>query len=307
MKNKLLKLKYYLLNPSKLVLRIMNSKFSRILADKTYLKIYFKCKMGYKLNLKNPQTFNEKLQWLKLYDRNPEYTKMVDKYEVREYIKEKIGEEYLIPLIGVYDKFDDIDFDELPNQFVIKCNHDSGGLVICKDKGKLNIEETRKKINKSLKRNYYYSGREWPYKNVKPRIIIEKYMEDSNKSDLIDYKLFCFNGIPKIVLVCSERFSSSNMCETWFDMNWKLIDMTESGHRVDSTISKPKQLKKMVELSKKLSKNIPFIRVDWYEIGDKLYFGELTFYPASGFEKFELKEWNKKIGDMLSIDKLGVK
>ncbi|MDD7150703.1 MAG: ATP-grasp fold amidoligase family protein [Bacilli bacterium] len=307
MKNKLLKLKYYLLNPSKLVLRIMNSKFSRILADKTYLKIYFKCKMGYKLNLKNPQTFNEKLQWLKLYDRNPEYTKMVDKYEVREYIKEKIGEEYLIPLIGVYDKFDDIDFDELPNQFVIKCNHDSGGLVICKDKGKLNIEETRKKINKSLKRNYYYSGREWPYKNVKPRIIIEKYMEDSNKSDLIDYKLFCFNGIPKIVLVCSERFSSSNMCETWFDMNWKLIDMTESGHRVDSTISKPKQLKKMVELSKKLSKNIPFIRVDWYEIGDKLYFGELTFYPASGFEKFEPKEWNKKIGDMLSIDKLGVK
>lgn len=307
MKNKLLKLKYYLLNPSKLVLRIMNSKFSRILADKTYLKIYFKCKMGYKLNLKNPQTFNEKLQWLKLYDRNPEYTKMVDKYEVREYIKEKIGEKYLIPLIGVYDKFDDIDFDELPNQFVIKCNHDSGGLVICKDKGKLNIEETRKKINKSLKRNYYYSGREWPYKNVKPRIIIEKYMEDSNKSDLIDYKLFCFNGIPKIVLVCSERFSSSNMCETWFDMNWKLIDMTESGHRVDSTISKPKQLKKMVELSKKLSKNIPFIRVDWYEIGDKLYFGELTFYPASGFEKFEPKEWNKKIGDMLSIDKLGVK
>ena len=140
----------------------MNSKFSRILADKTYLKIYFKCKMSYKLNLKNPQTFNEKLQWLKLYVRNPEYTKMVDKYEVREYIKEKIGEEYLIPLIGVYDKFDDIDFDELPNQFVIKCNHDSGGLVICKDKGKLNIEETRKKINKSLKTKYYYDGRECP-------------------------------------------------------------------------------------------------------------------------------------------------
>ena len=154
MKNKLLKLKYYLLNPSKLVLRIMNSKFSRILAYKTYLKIYFKCKMGYKLNLKNPQTFNEKLQWLKLYDRNPEYTKMVDKYEVREYIKEKIGEEYLIPLIGVYDKFDDIDFDELPNQFVIKCNHDSGGLVICKDKGKLNIEETRKKVY-NLSNHFY--------------------------------------------------------------------------------------------------------------------------------------------------------
>lgn len=292
--------------PSLILLKLDKMNLIR-LSDKKFIEYRFLSEMGYKLNLKNPKTFNEKLQWLKLYDRNPEYTKMVDKYEVREYIKEKIGEEYLIPLIGVYDKFDDIDFDKLPNQFVIKCNHDSGGLIICKDKNRLDIETARKKINRSLKTNYYYSGREWPYKNVKPKILIEKYMEDSNKSDLIDYKLFCFNGIPKIVLVCSERFSSSNMCETWFDMNWKLIDMTESGHRVDSTISKPKQLKKMVELSKKLSKNIPFIRVDWYEIGDKLYFGELTFYPASGFEKFEPKEWNKKIGDMLSIDKLGVK
>lgn len=292
--------------PSLILLKLDKMNLIR-LSDKKFIEYRFLSEMGYKLNLKNPKTFNEKLQWLKLHDRNPEYTKMVDKYEVREYIKEKIGEEYLIPLIGVYDKFDDIDFDKLPNQFVIKCNHDSGGLIICKDKNRLDIETARKKINRSLKTNYYYSGREWPYKNVKPRIIIEKYMEDSNKSDLIDYKLFCFNGIPKIVLVCSERFSSSNMCETWFDMNWKLIDMTKSGHRVDSTISKPKQLKKMVELSKKLSKNIPFIRVDWYEIGDKLYFGELTFYPASGFEKFEPKEWNKKIGDMLSIDKLGVK
>ncbi len=297
----------YIKNPKSILIYLMNKNFFFFLPDKMYLKWKFKLIMGYKLDLDNPQTFNEKLQWLKLYDRNPEYTKMVDKYEVREYIKEKLGGEYLIPLLGVYDNFDDIDFSNLPNQFVIKCNHDSGGLVISKDKGNLNIEETRKKINRSLKKNYYYAGREWPYKNVKPRIIIEKYMEESNKSDLKDYKLFCFNGIPKIVLVCSERFSSSNMCETWFDMNWKLIDMTESGHRVDSTISKPKQFKKMVELSKKLSKNIPFIRVDWYEIGDKLYFGELTFYPASGFEKFEPKEWNKKIGDMLSINKLGVK
>lgn len=280
-------------HPSLILLKLDKMNLIR-LSDKKFIEYRFLSEMGYKLNLKSPQTFNEKLQWLKLYDRNPEYTKMVDKYEVREYIKEKIGEEYLIPLIGVYDKFDDIDFDKLSNQFVIKCNHDSGGLIICKDKNRLDIETARKKINRSLKTNYYYSGREWPYKNVKPKILIEKYMEDSNKSDLIDYKLFCFNGIPKIVLVCSERFSSSNMCETWFDMNWKLIDMTESGHRVDSTISKPKQLKKMVELSKKLSKNIPFIRVDWYEIGDKLYFGELTFYPASGFEKFEPKEWNKK-------------
>lgn len=281
-------------HPSLILLKLDKMNLIR-LSDKKFIEYRFLSEMGYKLNLKSPQTFNEKLQWLKLYDRNPEYTKMVDKYEVREYIKEKIGEEYLIPLIGVYDKFDDIDFDKLSNQFVIKCNHDSGGLIICKDKNRLDIETARKKINRSLKTNYYYSGREWPYKNVKPKILIEKYMEDSNKSDLIDYKLFCFNGIPKIVLVCSERFSSSNMCETWFDMNWKLIDMTESGHRVDSTISKPKQLKKMVELSKKLSKNIPFIRVDWYEIGDKLYFGELTFIQHLVLKNLNQKSGTKKL------------
>lgn len=297
----------YICHPKDTLVCMMNKNFFFFVPDKIYLKWKYRLIIGKKLDLKNPKLLSEKLQWLKLYDRNPIYTKMVDKYEAREYIKDKAGEKYLIPLIGIYDKFDEIDFDKLPNQFVMKCTHDSGGLVICKDKKQLDLKKARKKINKYLKRKYFYVHREWPYKNVKPRIIIEKYMEDSNKSDLIDYKLFCFNGIPKIVLVCSERFLSSNMCKTWFDMNWKLIDMTESGHRVDSTISKPKQLKKMVELSKKLSKNIPFIRVDWYEIGDKLYFGELTFYPASGFEKFEPKEWNKKIGDMLSIDKLGVK
>lgn len=175
--------------------------------------------------------------------------------------------------------------------------------MICKDKNNLDVKQAKNKINKSLKKNYYYSGREWPYKNVKPRIIVEKYMEESDKKELKDYKLFCFNGIPQIVLVCSERYSSENMCETWFDMNWNLIDVVESGHRIDTTISKPKKFKEMIALSKKLSKGIPFIRVDWYEIKGKLYFGELTFYPASGFEKFEPEEWNYKMGEMLELPK----
>ena len=256
--------------------------------------------MNSKLDLDNPQTFNEKLQWLKLYDRDPKYTQMVDKYEVRKYIKEKIGEEYLIPLLGVYDKFEDIDFDKLPKQFVIKCNHDSGGLVICKDKSMLNIEEARKKINKSLKKNYFYSGREWPYKNVKPRIIIEKYMEDKETKELIDYKFMCFNGEPKCVFTCTERYNDG-LKVTFFDMEWKKMPFIRHYPASSKKINKPVNYDKMLKFSKMLSKNIPFVRVDWYEINGKLYFGELTFYPGSGFEEFKPEEWDKRIGDMLIL------
>ena len=268
--------------------------------DKLYLKIKYKRTFNKKLNLKNPQTFNEKLQWLKLYNRNPEYTKMVDKYEVREYIKEKIGEEYLIPLIGVYDKFDDIDFDKLPNQFVIKCNHDSGGLVICKDKSKFDIESARKKINRSLKTNYYYSGREWPYKNVKPKILIEKYMEDNVDKGLIDYKFMCFNGEPKLSFTCSERYADG-LKVTFFDLDWNKLPVERHYPSSDKRIQKPVNYDLMVKFSTILSQSIPFVRVDWYEINGKLYFGELTFYPGSGFEEFNSYEWDYKIGNLLDL------
>lgn len=226
---------------------------------------------------------------------------MVDKYEAKKYVASIIGEEYIIPTIGIYNSFDEIDFKKLPNKFVIKCTHDSGGLVVCKDKNKLDKNNAKKKIEKSLKTNYYYCGREWPYKNVKPRIIIEKYMCTKEQKELIDYKFFCFNGNPKIILVCSERFSSNNMCETWFDDKWNFLDIIESSHRVDKTIKKPINLSKMMEFSKKLSKDIPFVRVDFYEINGKTYFGELTFFPASGFERFEPKEWDYKLGEMLKL------
>lgn len=275
--------------------------FYNKMSDEKYIKKEFKLRMGYNLDLQNPQTFNEKLQWLKLNDRNPTYTKMVDKYEVKKYVASIIGEKYIIPTLGVYNDFDDIDFNKLPNQFVIKCTHDSGGLVICKDKSKLKITKVKRKINEFLERKYFYIHREWPYKNVKPRIIIEKYMCTKKQKELIDYKFFCFNGNPKIILVCSERFSSNNMCETWFDDKWNFLDIIESSHRVDKTIKKPINLSKMMEFSKKLSKDIPFVRVDFYEINGKTYFGELTFFPASGFERFEPKEWDYKLGEMLKL------
>lgn len=294
----------YIKNPKSILIYLMNKNFFFFLPDKMYLKWKFKLIMGYKLDLDNPQTFNEKLQWLKLYDRNPEYTKMVDKYEVREYIKEKLGGEYLIPLLGVYDNFDDIDFSNLPNQFVIKCNHDSGGLVISKDKGNLNIEETRKKINRSLKKNYYYAGREWPYKNVKPRIIIEEYMEDKIDKELIDYKLYAFNGKVDYVMACFDRFNGGPKF-IYFDKNWNIKkSFSNDGMKYGDSIKlrKPKNLDKMFEFASLLSKNIPFVRVDFYEVNGKLYFGELTFFPSSGFDDTRTNDVKEYLNNELGVD-----
>ena len=291
----------YITHPKEILVYMMNKNFFFFLPDKLYLKFKFKLMMGYKLNLNAPKTFNEKLQWLKLYDRNPDYTKMVDKYEVREYIKEKIGEEYLIPLIGVYDKFDDINFDKLPNQFVIKCTHDSGGLVICRDKNTLDIKDAKKKIDKFMKRNYYKVHREWPYKNVKPRIIIEKYMEDTKAKELVDYKFMCFNGKPKLSFTCSERYNSG-LKVTFFDFNWNKLPFERHYPSSNKKIAKPINYDLMLNFSKTLSNNIPFVRVDWYEINGKLYFGELTFYPGSGYEEFTPSKYDKIIGDFIKLD-----
>lgn len=291
-------------NPQRIILYFMSLGCFNFLSDMNFLKLKYILIFKRKLNLNNPKTFNEKLQWLKLYDRKKEYISMVDKYEVKKYVIEKIGREYVIETFGIYNNWNEINFEKMPNKFVIKCTHDSGGVIICKDKSCFNYDEAKKKINKFLKRNYYWSGREWPYKNIKPRIIVEEYIENKSEGELNDYKFFCFNGIPKIILVCSERFSSNNMCETWFDENWKFLDIIESGHRIDKKIKKPQNFEKMKELSKKLSENIPFVRVDFYEVGGKIFFGELTFYPASGFEKFEPKEWDYKFGQMLDLSKV---
>ena len=271
--------------------------------SKLHLRIIYRIFLHKRLNINNPKTFNEKLQWLKIYDRKECYTKMVDKYEVKQYISNLIGEKYLIPTIGVYDSFDKINFELLPEQFVIKCTHDSGGIVIVKNKKEMDYKAIRKKINRSMRKNYYYLTREWPYKNVKPRIIIEKYMTDDGE-ELADYKVHNFNGNPKLILVCKDRFDNNGMTEDFFDENWKHLDIKRPGHNNSSKIiEKPVLLNEMLELSKKISEGIPFVRTDFYIINGNIYFGEITFFPASGLSAFIPEKWDEYLGDYLSLPK----
>lgn len=271
------------------------------LPDELFLKIIFRLKMGYRLDLNNPKTFNEKIQWLKLYDRNPLYTSLVDKYEVRQFVKEKIGEEYLIPLLGVWDNFDDIDFEALPNQFVLKCTHDSGGLVICKDKSKLDITKAKKKINSCLKRNYYWVLREWPYKNVKPRIIAEKYMEDEPGKGLKDYKFFCFDGIVKAMFVATDREVHQTKFD-FFDADFNHLPFKQHyPNNVKIDLVKPMSFEQMKKLASELTAGFPHCRADFYDVGGKVYFGELTFSHFSGLEPMEPMEWDEKFGEMIHL------
>ncbi len=283
---------------------LLNKRGIPLLRDIPYINVFFKARLGYYPNLDNPQTFNEKLQWLKLHDRKPIYTTMVDKYEVKKYVADIIGKEHIIPTIGIYDKFDDINFDKLPNKFVIKCTHDSGGLVICNNKQLLNIEQIKKKIDKSLKRNYYYSGREWPYKNVKPRILIEQYMEDPKEKDLRDYKFFCFDGKVRCFKIDFNRFIKHQA--NYYDENGELLKFGEEVCLPDFNMKLkiPSNLNKMIRLAEKLSEGIPFVRIDFYSVENKVYFGEMTLYPAAGFGKFIPEEWDKKLGEMIDLDAL---
>lgn len=281
--------------------KINLGNIKNLIPDKLYCSLLYKRSIGKKLNIKNPKTFNEKLQWLKLYDRNPLYTILVDKYRFREYIADKIGQEYLIPLLGVWDNFEDIDFSKLPNQFVLKCTHDSGGQVICKDKSKLNIEEAKNIINKSLQRNYYYNGREWPYKNVKPRIICEKYMVDKSGTGLKDYKLMCFNGKVKCSFVCLNRNTPNGLNVDFYNVNWSPMPVKRHYPCSGTFTPRPKNYNKMIFCAEKLSKDISFARVDFYEINNQLYIGEITLYPGSGFEEFTPESYDELFGNWLKL------
>ena len=296
------------------ILRLLTSKAARFetlarrgfydnLPDEEYLKKMYFAKTGCKLDLKNPQKYTEKLQWLKLYNRKPEYTALVDKYAVRKYIVEKIGEEYLIPLIGgPWNNFDEINFSKLPDQFVLKCTHDSGGLVICKDKKNLDIEASKRKIQKCLKRNFYCSSREWVYKDVKPQIIAEQYMEDTATKELRDYKFFCFHGEPKALFVATDRQTPGEEVKfDFFDMDYNHIDV-RNGHQNAKTLpEKPQQFELMKELSQKLSEGIPHVRVDFYEVNGRVYFGEMTFFHFSGMVPFEPESFDYEMGSWLEL------
>ena len=286
----------------KLIFKMWQRGWFNLLPDKPFLKLMFYVRMNKRLSLKSPNTFNEKLQWLKLYDRKPIYTTMVDKYEAKKYVADNIGEEYIIPTLGVWDSFDEIDFDSLPNQFVLKCTHDSGGLVICRDKSALDMKVARKKITASLERNYYLHGREWPYKNVKHRILAEKYMESGNDQDLIDYKFYCFGGEPKFLYVSHGLSDHSTAHISYASLNWEKLPFKRNDFAdFDELPPKPLNFDKMIELSKQLSANIPFLRVDFYEINNSIYFSELTFFPGSGFTSFNPEEWDYTLGSWISL------
>ena len=296
------KVKKVIKDPKIILLYFLNSRLLRFIPDGLFLKIKFRLIMDKKLDLKNPKTFNEKMQWLKLYDRKPEYTQMVDKYEVRKYIGEVIGKEYLIPLLGVYDNFEAIEFDKLPNKFVLKPNHTSGNVFICKDKSKIDYKKLKKEVNRWLKREYYWLHREWPYKNIKPRIICEKYMVDESGTELKDYKFMCFNGQVKCIFVCTNRTSPTGLNIDIYDVAWNLMPFgrpNQPGTGVK--IPKPKNFDKMIKYAEKLAENIPFIRVDFYETDGQLFFGELTFYPGAGFEEFSPEFYDDILGSWLKL------
>lgn len=289
-------------NPKLLLLYIIGFKLFRVISDSLYLKIKFKLIMGKTLNFKKTKTFNEKLQWLKLYERKHEYTDMVDKFLVRKYIANTIGEKYLIPILGVYNNFEEIDFNKLPNQFVLKPNHTSGNVFICKDKSKIDYVYLKKEVSLWLKRRYFWVHREWPYKNIEPKIICEKFMEEKSGEDLKDYKLMCFNGNVKCTFVCLNRKSSTGLNIDIYNRDWEKMNFERPSHPNSGTKENiPRNYEKMIKFAEILSKDISFLRVDFYEINGRLYFGELTFYPGSGFEKFRPESYDELLGSWIKL------
>lgn len=291
------------------------SHFFRWLPDATYLKLLYRFKMRHRLDLQNPKTFTEKLQWLKLYNRKPEYTTMVDKYAVKEYVAGIIGEQYIIPTLGVWDKPEQIDWDSLPDKFVLKTTHGGGGggVVICRDKATFDRQAAISRLKQSLASDIYRGLREWPYKNVPKRIIAEKFMapvKASAPKDLPDYKFFCFNGEPRYCQVIRDRHSKETI--DFYDMDWThqefvgLNPVARNGlnpiiRNGLTPVARPENLEEMAEICRKLAKDEPFVRVDLYVIDNKKYFGELTFYPASGMGVFTPEEWNGRLGDLLTL------
>lgn len=277
--------------------------FFKFVPDKLYLKIVFKIKTGKNLNLKKPSGFNEKINWLKLNNKNLEYTNYVDKYEVRKIVASILGEEYLIPILGKWEKFEDIDFETLPKYFVLKCNHDSGSTKII-DKDKLDdksMKELRDFFTNRLKMNTFYLGREYPYKNVTPCILAEKYIVDEKINELIDYKFFCFNGEVKLMYIATDRNIGDAKFD-FYDTNFNKLNIENIHPNSGKIFEKPNNFEKMIWVSEKLSKSFPFVRIDLYSVNNNIYFGEYTFFHGGGFYLFSPYDWEKKLGDMISLD-----
>ncbi len=299
------RIKKIIRNPLVLITRMKGKWFTRIVPDKQYLEIMYRAINGEPLNLDEPKTYTEKLNWLKLYDRRDIYTVMVDKYLARGFVKDRIGEDYLLPLIGVWDSEKEIDFDILPDNFVLKCNHNSGtGFYICRNKELIDKKAVLKSLRKGLKENFFYKYREWPYKNIEKKIIAEPFMQNTNGDQLVDYKVFCFSGVPKIIMINSGRFTNGPIRTDFYDINWNYLGIKEGGGFypcAGDIFKKPLFLEELIRLSALLSEGVPHLRVDFNCWDNKLYFSELTFFHNAGMEPFSPDEWNILLGDYISI------
>ena len=302
----MLTLRTYFKKPS-LIFHGFIKRFFRLIeplmSDNAFIRMIYPYYIGEKLDLQNPKAFNAKLQWLKLYYYDPRFTMMVDKANVKTFVAETIGQEYVIPTIGIWENFDDIDFEKLPNSFVIKTTHGGGGngVIVCKDKSKLNIPAARKRLNKNLKEDISVYYKEWPYKKVQRRIIVEELISTSGSIELMDYKLLCFNGKVRCSFVGSNRFGEGGVHTTYYDRDWNRLPFERSNPSEKSGIPKPTRYEEMVRIAEILSKDIPFVRVDFYEADDHIYFGEMTFFPGSGFLAFKPKVWDERLGDWLTL------
>jgi len=270
--------------------------------DEEYLRKLFKAKLGRELNLENPKSFNEKLQWLKLYDRNPLYVITSDKYAAREYVKNKIGEEHLVPLLGVWDRPEDIDFEKLPKQFVLKCNHNSGlGMCICTDKSKLDFEKIKSKLCDGLNEDYYIRCREWQYRDIKRKVICEKFMKDEKTESLLNYKIYCFNGEPKVFHMSSD-IGADSASLSFLDTEWNPLPFCRTDYPPFKVLpEKPENIDELLQTARTLAQDFPFVRVDLYVVNGQVYFSELTLDPCGGFSPFSPVEWDYKLGDWLKL------
>lgn len=284
-------------NPWLFIIGLDNNGLIRWMPDSMFAKISFKGMLGQKLHLDNPVTFNEKLQWLKIYDHQPEYSLLVDKLKAKKVVGDLIGQEYIVPYYGEWKSADEIEFDTLPDRFVLKCNHDQGSVILVNDKAHLNKEKTIKILNRKLKHNAYYGTREYPYKNIEPKVFAEAYLGD----DIIDYKFYCFNGKP-MFLYCGQGLTADHTLKIdFYDLNWNLMPFYRTDYQRLGQIEKPENLSTMIKISRKLSENVPFVRVDLFEVESKVYFSEFTLYPASGYMPFVPKEYDRIVGDWLKL------
>lgn len=275
----------------------------RWMDDERYIRRVYRYVLGKELNLENPRTFNEKIQWLKLYARDPSYTRLVDKYAVRDFVSERLGEGWCVPLVGgPWEHFDEIDFDALPEQFVLKCTHDSGGLVICRDKQRLDREAAKKKLERCLKRNYYWANREWPYKNVPPRILAEQYLQDGDNPNLNVYKILNFDGVPTIIQTIQNDKTSEESID-YFDVEWKLLPMKQNFPNSAHPLPRPQTLPQMLEAAEKLSAGFPLLRTDFYECNGRPWFSEITLYSDTGLGVFEPEDWDARLGELIPLPK----